>query len=256
MADLLPLPRWTMSVALSRKRSRLALDDGDDELLQRREPSPALSSMSDTLKRSRTQCELEELDIIGVDDAWTVDVDAIMASERIARPHNASLETHDNWSRYQKDHSIVVLCVQGNVHIHYDLLWYASSLLLKSRLLTTPSSILPHLYTLSPSLQALILCHDPPTHTLSPNATFSLPLVKGVEPSNNHFVRLGLLHPLGGGKFPLDALVVLDQRHRRRLVLPFGWGAGKHAGTPAGRGIQTRLMELLRTCVETLEQER
>jgi hypothetical protein len=254
MVALLPLPRWTMSVALSRKRSRLALDDGDDELQQRREPSPALSTFSDTMKRSRTQCELS---IIGTGEAWSVDVDAIMASERIARPPNASLETHDNWSRYQKGHSIVVLCVQGNVHMHYDLLWYATPLLLTPEYsLTLSSSMLPHLYTLSPSLQALVLCHDPHTHKLSPNAPFSLPLVKGVEPSNNHFVRLGLLHPLGGGKFPLDALVVLDQCHRRRLVLPFGWGAGKHAGTPAGRGIQAQLMDLLRACVETLEQQR
>lgn len=80
--------------------------------------------------------------------------------------------------------------------------------------------------------------------------------MQAATPSNNHFVRLGLLHPLGGGKFPLDALVVMDARGRRRLVLPFGWGAGKHAGTPAGRGIQTRLMDLLREGVEALEQER
>jgi hypothetical protein len=118
------------------------------------------------------------------------------------------------------------------------------------------SSILPDLYAISPSIQAFVLCHDPPTHKISSNAPFSLPLVQAVEPSNNHFVRLGLLHPLGGGKFPLDALVVLDPCGRRRLVLPFGWGAGKHAGTPAGRSIQTRLMELLRTCVETLERQR
>jgi hypothetical protein len=114
---------------------------------------------------------------------------------------------------------------------------------------------LPNLYALSPSLQAFVLCHDPSTHKLSPSAPFSLPLIQAATPSKNHFVRLGLLHPLGGGKFPLDALVVLDQKGRRRLVLPFGWGAGKHAGTPAGRSIEMRLMALLRTCVEKLEQE-
>jgi len=75
-------------------------------------------------------------------------------------------------------------------------------------------------------------------------------------PSYNHFVRLGLLHPLGGGKYPLDALVVIDRHGRRRLVLPFGWGAGKHADTPAGRSIQQRMMALLRSCIGTLEQER
>lgn len=125
MVDLLPPPCWTMSVALSRKRSRLALDDDEEDTQQRREPSPspALSSFSDTLKRSRTQCELEELDIIGVDEAWTVDLDAILASKRIAKPAHMRLEAHDNWSRYQKGESLVVLCVQGNVQVHYELLW-------------------------------------------------------------------------------------------------------------------------------------
>jgi hypothetical protein len=126
MVSLLPPPRWTMSVALSRKRSRLALDDNDDDEEQhkRREPSPALSTFSDnTLKRSRTQCELEELDIIGVDEAWSVDVDAILASTRVATPMGRTLDAHDNWQRYRKGESILVLCVQGNVHVHYELLW-------------------------------------------------------------------------------------------------------------------------------------
>jgi hypothetical protein len=131
-----------------------------------------------------------------------------------------------------------------------------SSPALPSLVLTSRSSVLPDLYTLSPSLQAFVLCHDILSHDPSSTAPFSLPMIQAVEPSNNHFVRLGLLHPIGGGKFPLDALVVLDPRGRRRLVLPFGWGAGKHAGTPAGRSIRTRMMDLLRTCVETLESER
>lgn len=81
-------------------------------------------------------------------------------------------------------------------------------------------------------------------------------MIQAVDPPNNHFVRLGLLHPLGGGKFPLDALVVLDPQGRRRLVLPFGWGAGTHTETSAGRGIRDRMTELLKSCVKTLEDER
>jgi hypothetical protein len=131
MAALLPPPRWTMSVALSRKRSRLAVDCDEDQHQyqdqgqdhRRREPSPAPSAFSDTLKRSKTQCELDELHVIPVDEAWVVDVDAILASKRIARPLNGRLEAHDNWPRYTEGTSIVVLCVQGNVQIHYDLLW-------------------------------------------------------------------------------------------------------------------------------------
>jgi hypothetical protein len=117
---LLPTSRWTMSVALSRKRSRLGVDEDDDEVQRRREPSPAIS---DTLKRSKTQCELEELDMISANEAWSIDVDAILASRRIARPVGSALEAHDNWARYQREASIVVLCVQGNVMVHYDLLW-------------------------------------------------------------------------------------------------------------------------------------
>lgn len=135
-----------MSVALSRKRSRLAIDEDDEEI---REPSPTIHVLSDTLKRSRTQCELDELDIIDAEDAWRVDVDAILASKRIARPLHGRLEAHDNWQRYSKGDSIVVLCVQGNVHTHYDLLWYERPMLSLSdtsayvKQLSSPRPILP-----------------------------------------------------------------------------------------------------------------
>jgi len=121
--------------------------------------------------------------------------------------------------------------------------------------LTDHSSALEELYSISPSLQAIVLCHDPPNHKPSTTAPFSLPLISAVDPPNNHFVRLGLLHPLGGGKFPLDALAVVDRKGRRRLILPFGWGAGKHADTPAGKSIQNKMMTLLKHCIETLEKE-
>ncbi|KAF1943607.1 hypothetical protein EJ02DRAFT_399928 [Clathrospora elynae] len=233
-------PSWTMDMALSRKRSRLTLDS-DDETQPRREPSPALSTLSDVpLKRSKTQCELDELHIIGPEAAWRVDVDAILASNTLAVPPGSRMTAHDNWHNHRRGASMYVLCVQGNEQVHYELL----------------CSALPDLYAIAPSLQALVLCHDPATHTLSPSAHSSLPLIQAVTPSNNHFIRLGLLHPLGGGKLPLDALVVLDRHGRRRLVLPFGWGAGKHAGTLAGRSIQPQLMKLLQLCVETVEQER
>ncbi|KAL6709707.1 hypothetical protein ACN47E_001135 [Coniothyrium glycines] len=226
-----------MTAAL--KRSRLG-PDSDDEVQQRRDPSPALSSFGDAIKRSKTQCDLDELGIISPEEAWTIDVDAILASNILAVPPGSGLTAHDNWANYKKGQSLIVLCVQGNVQTHYNLLCTA----------------LPDLYSLSPTLLSLVLCHDPYTHKLFSAAPFSLPLVQAVNSANNHFVRLGLLHPLGGGNFPLDSLVVLDTQGRRRLVLPFGWGAGKHASTPAGRSIQSRLMDMLRTCVETLEQGR
>jgi hypothetical protein len=119
---LLAQPR-TMSARLSRKRSRLAPDSDDDEAQQLRQPSPALSSLSDTLKRSRTQCELDELDVIDPKEAWTIDVDTIVASATLATPPGSGLEPHNNWSRYRKGDSTMVFCVQGNLQLHYNLLW-------------------------------------------------------------------------------------------------------------------------------------
>ncbi|KAF1953870.1 hypothetical protein CC80DRAFT_476717 [Byssothecium circinans] len=233
---------WTMDVALNRKRSRLALGEDEDENDERRPlpvPSPALSTFSDGLKRSRTQGELEELDIIRAEDAWSVDVEGILASNTIGTPEGSGLRAHDNVSNYHKGSSIIVFCVQGGMQLHYNLL----------------CSVLPELYAMSPALQALVLCRNPATHMLSSTASFSLPLIQAVGPGYNHFVRLGLLHPLGGGEFPLDAIVVVDAKARRRLVLPFGWGAGKHAQSAAGGVVQERMMELLRNCVQTLARE-
>lgn len=114
-----------MDVALSRKRSRLTIDEDEDEdeVQRRREPSPALPPLGDALKRSKTQCELEELDIISPEEAWSVDVDAILSSNTLTTPPGSMLEAHNNWERYRREESIVVLCVQGNVQVHYDLLW-------------------------------------------------------------------------------------------------------------------------------------
>lgn len=113
-----------MTAHLSRKRSRLPVDSDDDEAQRKRQPSPAISTTSDSLKRSRTQCELDELGIIEPKDAWTIDMDAILASTTIAASLGGGLKPHDNWHRYKKGESTVVLCVQGNLQLHYNLLWY------------------------------------------------------------------------------------------------------------------------------------
>jgi len=124
MVDLLfPRPR-TMSAHLSRKRSRLTPDLDDDEAQQQRQFSPTLSPLGDTLKRSKTQCELDELDIIEPKEAWMVDISAILSSTTLAAPLGSELEPHNNWQKYKRGESIMVLCVQGNLQLHYNLLWY------------------------------------------------------------------------------------------------------------------------------------
>lgn len=85
----------TTTTVLSRKRSRLSpgLDDDDGD---------------DALKKSRTQCELDELDVISPPDAWRVDVDALLGQR--------------TWPRYRKGRSTIVVCVQGNMQLHHQLL--------------------------------------------------------------------------------------------------------------------------------------
>jgi hypothetical protein len=122
MATLTSQP-WTKEVPLmNRKRSRLALDDDEDER-RTPEPSPALSMFSDSLKKTKTQCDFEELDIIPPEHAWIVDVEGILASSTLATPPGSELQAHDNVGRYKREESIIVLCVQGNLQLHYDLLW-------------------------------------------------------------------------------------------------------------------------------------
>lgn len=113
----------TMNAQIGCKRSRLTSDSDEDESQQLRQLPSKLSSVNDTLKRSKTQCELDELEIIEPKDAWTVDVAAILASTTIATPEGSGLKPHNNWQRYRKGESVIVLCVQGNLQLHYNLLW-------------------------------------------------------------------------------------------------------------------------------------
>ncbi|KAI5838948.1 hypothetical protein DFP73DRAFT_242274 [Morchella snyderi] len=55
-----------------------------------------------------------------------------------------------------------------------------------------------------------------------PPGTSTLPVIHDVTRALT--LALGLLHPLGGGRQALDAIVVLDRDSLRRMVLPVGWG--------------------------------
>ncbi|KAF2281003.1 uncharacterized protein EI97DRAFT_368336 [Westerdykella ornata] len=228
-----------MNGTVTRKRSRLALEPDDDEPRYTSDANPS-ASLAD-LKRTRTQGDLDDIDVIPPENAWTVDVDSIMSCPTLkAESAAGGKQVHSNLHQYKKGSSIVVLCVQGDLPVHYDIL----------------CGLLPELYALSPSLQALVLCRDPATHVPSASTATLLPFVRGVGSHHNHFIQLGLSHPLGGD-LPLDALVVLDGRGRRRLVLPFGWGGGRYAIGHGGgvRVVRTAFVELLKKCVSTLVQE-
>jgi hypothetical protein len=119
----LPQEPWTMHLALNRKRSRLALESDDSDAPYSREDEVANAPQSG-LKKTKTQSELDEIDIIAPRDAWAVDVDSILSSPTSA-PGSAAARPHNNAPRYAKGSSIIVLCVQGNLHLHYNLLWCA-----------------------------------------------------------------------------------------------------------------------------------
>ena len=107
-----------MSLALTRKRSRLDLEGDEQQLV------PASPTFSDTLKRTKTQSELDDLDIIAPEEAWNIDVSSILSSPTLTNTHDGTLQAHNSLSNCDIGSSITVFCVQGNLQLHYDLLWY------------------------------------------------------------------------------------------------------------------------------------
>jgi hypothetical protein len=66
-----------------------------------------------------------------------------------------------------------------------------------------------------------------------------------------------MIHPLGGGKHALDSIIVIDTADRCRLILPVGWGMGKHITDPvAGPLILHQFKRALGRAIERLEVER
>jgi hypothetical protein len=125
-------------------------------------------------------------------------------------------------------------------------------------LLINLSKALPSLLKISPNLQSLILARSSGAlSSMLASSSLSLPIVEAQGNPASHFLKLGLLHPLGGGQRPLNAIVILDTTGRRRLVIPFGWGAGRHVGDlVTGPIIRQRFLTLLQDSVTQLEREK
>lgn len=66
------------------------------------------------------------------------------------------------------------------------------------------------------------------------------------------FIRLGLFHP--SGTQPLDAIVLLDWYGRRRLVVPFGWGAGKWVTGTNGNSNAHQADELMHALADGIRE--
>lgn len=115
-----------MTSALCRKRSRLDIESDDEDIGHGAniQSNPTAAAPFGDLKRSKTQSELDELSIIPASGAWTIDVDSLLSSPTLATSSEKRVP-HNNGSRYVRGESIIILCVQGGLHLHYDLLWYA-----------------------------------------------------------------------------------------------------------------------------------
>lgn len=118
-------------------------------------------------------------------------------------------------------------------------------------------AVLPHLLSLSPSLQPFILDPHSHIHPLPQGSgrgsssdvtgddadvtpSYPVPTVDiSARTYPNPLVHLGVLHPSGGtvSASTMPAIVLVDHHHRRRLVIPVGWGAGaRWRIRPARRG--------------------
>lgn len=94
----------------------------------RETPSPgdeSVESIGVSLKRTKTDNELDALGIIPQDEAWHFDVASVIAS-----PPEPQAHTH--LKSYSPSKSLFVLCVVGGLELHYQLLWYAMRLSLHS----------------------------------------------------------------------------------------------------------------------------
>ncbi|KAF2099110.1 hypothetical protein NA57DRAFT_56733 [Rhizodiscina lignyota] len=192
--------------------------------------------------RARVTSELDTLGVIPRDEAWQLDLRQLLEGEG------------------ENGNGLVVLCVgELGMKVVVDVV----------------RSTFPSLKAISPGLQAFVIASSQPNPWPSPRSdrmetnggtlpcdfpgshltTFPFTTINPANPSRT-FTRLGLLHPLGGGREALDAIVLLDRQGRRRLVLPFGWGSGRHVRDAAGGWIvRERFFEVLVKAVGELELE-
>jgi len=225
---------------------------------KKRGASPDSSPERDILKRTKALDDTETVKLVPKAQAWDFDVGALLDLPT----HTSQAQEQEygnNFKNYDRSKSLFLLCVIGTVDIQYHLLRYVfrcytwASLLISFR-----SPLLPELFKMSPNMQPLILTSSF-SHVASilstQSCSFPIVEVNGTPPKP--FLQLGLLHPLGGGKEPLDAIVVLDTKGKRRLVLPFGWGAGRHIlDHVAGSAVKERFSDILRDGIKALEAEK
>ncbi|RPA90799.1 hypothetical protein L873DRAFT_1716642 [Choiromyces venosus 120613-1] len=111
-----------------------------------------------------------------------------------------------------------------------------------------PLQSLSHVASLLDNLNANVFgisLSAPPPHTSS------LPII--YDRTRALTLSLGLLHPLGGGRQALDAIVILDRDSRQRVVLPVGWGARSVPGQCTADEESNSINSVVGRCVKGVE---
>ncbi|KAH0542236.1 hypothetical protein FGG08_003358 [Glutinoglossum americanum] len=197
----------------------------------------ALGRMQSGTKKRRTQRPEERPNwVIDKEDSWVLDLHKLYGSVcGISRGHGevANGQLGDLAGK-ELNGGLVVLCILGSTTVHLRAL---------SSLSPSLSASYPTIGILGVSLHASVL-HD-----------YQFPIVHDSPP--NITPALGLLHPLGGGREALDAIVVLDTCGRRRMVLPVGWGQSRHCTVSDEllRNTMAKLMANLMDGVRWLDKE-
>jgi len=192
--------------SLSRKRSHIALVDSPSPPSSR--PPSRDGNLNVDHKRSRVAKQWNgcPAHVTTADHSIRLDQRAEVAKVNVLQPGFDDLSGDGEFSSLITDGSrFTMLCFLGCIIDHLHAVSLVSSLL---------STFKVNIYGVS-------LIPPPPQ-------TSSLPII--YDPSRQLTSSLGLLHPLGGGRTALDAIVVLDSKLRRRMLLPIGWGVKTRVG--------------------------
>ncbi|KAI9818034.1 MAG: hypothetical protein M1827_000658 [Pycnora praestabilis] len=191
----------------------------------------------------------EALKLIPEDQAWFFDTDGLMSAElrdRFGGRWPKFGQFGEPCMDFRRDHhleELLVICVIGSMIEHYDRLCSHTYALRK----------------ISPSIEFVAITHiHPPINRAELIPVVHIPIIHTIgAPDPPYLGLLGLLHPLGGGQQGLDAYVVVDRQGYRRLVLPIGWGVGKHFNDEnGGKIVREEILTALSEGVRELEEER
>ncbi|KAJ6262239.1 hypothetical protein Dda_3044 [Drechslerella dactyloides] len=198
-----PVKHKSPAMTLSRKRSAAILQASPSPPSSR-PPSQGGGDPADH-KRSRvarqwTACPEH---VSPAETSIRLDQRAEEAIVAVMQPGSDGLSGEGQFSELvSQDSRFTMLCFLGCIADHLHAVSVISSLLATFKVNVYGVSLMP-----------------------PPPRISSLPII--YDGTRQLTTSLGLMHPLGGGRQALDAIVVLDSKLRRRMLLPVGWGVRK-----------------------------